>query len=114
MRTRRILALLVVLTLFTAVFFVPAGSATLQQPPDTGGTVSWSPSAKEGDGGEDIDGGDDDRWGNTEPGGSGGATSGDAAGDAEDELGGSARVFGGLDVLRIELRALFGFLVILL
>jgi hypothetical protein len=108
------LALLVVLTLFTAVFSLPAGSATLQQPSDTGGVVSMSPNGKEGDGGEDIDGGDDDRWGNTEPDGNGGATGGDATDDEEDEFGGNARVLGGFDVLRIELRALFGFLVILL
>ncbi|MBN1458630.1 MAG: hypothetical protein JXA57_03780 [Armatimonadetes bacterium] len=114
MRTRRILALLVVLALCLAGWSIPAGSAMLQQPQDTVGAVSSGPSAKDGEG-EDVDGGDDDRWGNTNPvdGGGGGSDDGGAV-DNEDEFGGNARLLGNMDVLRIELRALFGFLVILL
>jgi hypothetical protein len=113
-RTRRILALLVVLALLLAGWSIPAGSAMLQQPRDTVGAVSSGPSMKDGEG-EDIDGGDDDRWGSTNPVGGdvGGETNGGAAGD-EDDFDGNARLFGNADMLRIELRALFGFLVMLL
>jgi hypothetical protein len=113
-RTRGILALLVVLALFMAAMSLPAGSATLQQPPAAGGLAGFSPSAKEGDSGEEIDGGDDDRWGNTDTDGGPNGSSDGAVDDEEDDFGGNARVLGRIGVLRIELRALFGFLVILL
>jgi hypothetical protein len=110
---RRILTLLVVLALFLPVLSAPAGSATLQQPQDTVGAVSSGPSAKEGGGGEGV-GGDDDRWGNTNPDGGDDDSNSGAVGENDDEFGGNARLLGNGDLLRIELRALFGFLVTLL
>jgi hypothetical protein len=114
-RTRGILALLVVLALFMAVTSLPAGSAPLQQLPAAGGPAGFSPSAKDGDGGEDIDGGDDDRWGTSDPDGGQGSSNGEAVDDEEDDLDDDdERALGRAVILRIELRALFGFLVILL
>ena len=108
---RKILALLVVLALSLGLCSIPAGSATLQHSGVTDGSVTGGPAFKDGDGG-DIDGGDDDRWGNEVPGGppdDGGATSGDEEDDDD-----SLQALGRAGLLRIELRTLFGFLVIML
>ncbi|MFH1689478.1 MAG: hypothetical protein ABIE42_04485 [Candidatus Eisenbacteria bacterium] len=115
MSTRRILGLLVVLALSLGLCSVPAGSATLQRPSVTGDSVTTVTTFKDGDDGEDIDGGDDDRWGNNTV---IGRTNGDPAatgGDEEDDdVIDEARLLGRLGVLRIEIRTLFGFLVVLL
>ena len=69
----------------------------------------------EGDDGEDIDGGDDDRWGNTNTiGGNNGDP--ETAGDDEedDDEFNDTRMLGRLGMLQVELRALFGFLVMML
>ena len=114
MTTRRILGLLVVLALSLGLCSIPAGSATLQRPSVTGESVTTITTFKDGDDGEDLDGGDDDRWGDTEP------TGGDddpEAGDGGEEDGGlndDARMLGRLGMLRLELKIFFGFLVILL
>ena len=112
---RRILALLVVLALSLGLCSIPAGSATLQRTPATGGEVIGVTDTKDGDDGEDIDGGDDDRWGNTEINGDGNGDQG-SAGDEDDEDGelGDAQLLGRLGVLSAEIRALFGFLVMML
>ena len=114
MSTRRILALLVVLALSLGLCSVTAGSATLQRPSGTDDTVISDTTFKDGDDGEDIDGGDDDRWGNTNTiGGNNGDP--DTAGDDEDDEGDdNVRMLGRLGMLQVELRALFGFLVMML
>ncbi len=112
MSMRKVLALLVVLALSLGLCSIPAGSATLQRSGVTDGSVTGGPTFKDGDG-EDIDGGDDDRWGNEVPGGppdGDDATSGDEEGDDD----GSLRMLGRTGLLRIELRTLFGFLVMML
>ncbi len=115
MSARRILALLVVLALSLGLCSIPAGSATLQRTSITGGSTIALTTYRDGDDGEGIDDGDDDRWGNTDP---NGATNGDpeAVGDDEEDGGvsGEARMLGRLGMLRLELKVLFGFLVILL
>ena len=115
MSARRILALLVVLALSLGLCSIPAGSATLQRTSITGGGTTTLTTYRDGDDGEDIDGGDDDRWGNTDPAGD---NNGDpeAVGDDEEDGGvsGEGRVLGRLGMLRLELKAIFGFLVILL
>jgi hypothetical protein len=112
---RRILALLVVLALSLGLCSIPAGSATLQRPSVTGDDVTTITTFKDGDDGEDIDGGDDDRWGNTDI---NGGDNGDPEATDDDEengdMSGEARMLGRLGMLRLELRVLFGFLVILL
>ena len=115
MSARRILALLVVLALSLGLCSIPAGSATLQRTSITGESTTALTAYREGDDGEGIDGGDDDRWGNTDP---IGENSGDpdATGDDEEDgaESGEARMLGRLGMLRLELKVLFGFLVILL
>jgi len=111
---RRILALLVVLALSLGLCSIPAGSATLQRPSAAGGSATTLTTFKDGDDGEDLDGGDDDRWGNAEP--TGGDDDPEATGGDEENDGSSdvARMLGRFSMLRIELKILFGFLVILL
>jgi len=111
---RRILALLVVLALSLGLCSVTAGSATLQRPSATGEGVANVTTFMEGGDGEDIDGGDDDRWGSTNTiGGNNGDP--DTAGDDEDGEGDdNVRMLGRLGMLQVELRALFGFLVMML
>ena len=115
MSARRVLALLVVLALSLGLCSIPAGSATLQRTSITGGSTTALTTYRDGDDGEGIDGGDDDRWGNTDPVGD---NNGDpeAAGDDEEDGGvsGEARVLGRLGTLRLDIMTLFGFLVILL
>ena len=111
MSGRRILALLVVLALSLGLCSIPAGSATLQRPSVTGESVTSFTTFKDGDDGEDLDGGDDDRWGNTEP--PDDPEAGDD-GEGDDGMSGEARMLGRLGMLRLELKILFGFLVILL
>ncbi|HYW69332.1 MAG TPA: hypothetical protein VE960_06970 [bacterium] len=112
---RRILALLVVLALSLGLCSIPAGSATLQRAPVTGGEVIGVTDTKDGDDGEDIDGGDDDRWGNTEINGGGNGDQGTGSGDDEEEDGlGQTTLLGRMGVLSAELRVLFGFLVMML
>jgi hypothetical protein len=112
--TRRILALLVVLALSLGLCSIPAGSATLQRPSVNGDEVISDTTFKDGDG-EDIDGGDDDRWGNTTINGGDNGDQGNAGGDEEDDDAfDSAQMFGRLGVLGIGVRALFGFLAIVL
>ena len=115
MSARRILALLVVLALSLGLCSIPAGSATLQRTSITGEGASTFTTFKDGDDGEGIDGGDDDRWGNTDPVGDN-AGDPEATGDDEEEgnMSGEARMLGRLGMLSLELRALFGLLVILL
>ena len=116
MSTRKILALLVVLALGLSLCSIPAGSATLQR--STGSencSVTGGPTFKDGDG-EDVDGGDDDRWGNESVGGppdesSGGHASGDDDENGEEDC---FQVLGRTGLIRIELRALLGLLVIML
>jgi len=112
---RRVLALLVVLALSLGLCSIPAGSATLQRTSVTGESTTALTTYRDGDDGEGIDDGDDDRWGNTDP---IGETTGDpdAIGDDEEngDMSGEARMLGRLGMLRLELRVLFGFLVILL
>ena len=112
---RRILALLVVLALSLGLCSIPAGSATPQRTPIAGGEVIGVTDAKDGDDGEDIDGGDDDRWGNTEINGGGNGDQG-SAGDEDDEDGelGDTQLLGRLGALSTELRVLFGFLAMML
>ena len=114
MSTRRLLALLVVLALSLGLCSIPAGSATLQRTSVTGESVMAGPSSRDGDDGEDIDGGDDDRWGNTDP---IGEDDDPEATDGDDEEGngeiGSDRIFGRI-VLQIEVRTIFGILVMML
>ncbi len=111
MSARRILALLVVLALSLGLCSIPAGSATLQRTSITGGSTIALTTYRDGDDGEGIDDGDDDRWGNTD-------TSGDPEAVDDDEendgMSGEARMLGRLGMLRLELKVLFGFLVILL
>lgn len=114
---RRILALLVVLALSLSLGSLPAGSATLQRQSAKGSGVATVTNFMEGDGGEDIDGGDDDRWGNTDdPIQGDDDPNGTAGDDGEDdgELGDDRMLFGRTGVLQIEIRTLFGFLLILL
>ena len=112
MSTRRILALLVVLALSLGLLSLPAGSATLQRhtATDDGSVVGFA-TYKGGDDGEDLETGDDDRWGNDpvddDPPEAGGEPDGE--GD-NGEI--SGRVMG--RVHSIGLRFLFGFLVALL
>ena len=89
MSTRRILALLVVLALSLGLCSVPAGSATLQRASVTGGDVTSVTTFKDGDDGEDIEGGDDDRWGNISIDGGNSGDQGNAGDDEEndDEFG---------------------------
>jgi hypothetical protein len=104
----------VVLALSLALCSIPAGSATLQRTSVTGESVTAGPSFRDGDDGEDIDGGDDDRWGNTDPIGDDDppeATGGDEE-DGNGELG-SDRMFGRV-WLQIEVRTIFGILVMML
>ncbi len=109
---RRILALLVVLALSLGLCSIPAGSATLQRPSYAGGSTTTLTTYKEGDDGEDLDGGDDDRWGNTEPtGGPDGDAEAGEGGEEDDGLSDEARVLGRFSMLRLELKILFGFLV---
>ncbi len=114
MSGKRILALLVVLALSLGLCSIPAGSATLQRPSVTGESVTTLTTFKDGDDGEDLDGGDDDRWGNSEP--TGGDDDPEATGGDEENgsVGGDARMLGRLGMLRLELKILFGFLVMLL
>ena len=114
MSARRILALLVVLALSLGLCSIPAGSATLQRPSVTGESVTTLTTFKDGDDGEDLDGGDDDRWGNVQPtGGDDDMKAGDG-GEGDSDIGGESRMFGRFGVLRLEFEILFGFLVILL
>ena len=113
MSGRRILALLVVLALSLGLCSIPAGSATLQRPSVTGESVTSFTTFKDGDDGEDLDGGDDDRWGNAEPPDGDDPEAGDG-GEGDDGMSGEARMLGRLGMLRLELKILFGFLVILL
>jgi len=72
-------------------------------------------SSKDGDDGEDIEGGDDDRWGNTDPVGENSGDPGVASGDTEDDAASAvARMLGRSGMLSLELRILFGFLVTVL
>jgi len=112
---RRILALLVVLALSLGLCSIPAGSATLQRASVTGGAVTGVTDTKDGDDGEDIDGGDDDRWGNTEINGDGNGDQGTGNGDDEEEGDlGATTLLGRVGVLNAELRVLFGFLAMML
>lgn len=113
MSMRRVLALLVVLALSLGLCSIPAGSATLQRPSTAGGSATTLTTFKDGDDGEDLDG-DDDRWGNTEP--TGGDDDPEATGGDEenDGLSDEARMLGRFSMLRIELKILFGFLVVVL
>ena len=114
MSARRILALLVVLALSLGLCSIPAGSATLQRPSVTGESVTTLTTFKDGDDGEDLDGGDDDRWRNAQPtGGDDDPEVGDG-GEGDGGIGGESGAFGRLGVLRLELKILFDFLVILL
>ena len=116
MSTRRILALLVVLALSLALCSIPAGSATLQRTSVTGDeSVTAGPSFRDGDDGEDIDTGDDDRWGNIDP-IQGDSGNGEAGGDDDNVNGdmGSDRIFGRVSVLQIGVRNVLGFLVMML
>ena len=116
MSARRIFALLVVLALSLGLCSIPAGSATLQRTSITGGsTTTTLTSFKDDDDGEGIDGGDDDRWGNTDPVGGNNGDPGAASGDEEDDnTSDVARMLGRFGVLSLELKTLFGFLVIVL
>lgn len=114
MSARRILALLVVLALSLGLCSIPAGSATLQRPSVTGESVTTLTTFKDGDDGEDLDGGDDDRWGNAEPAGGDDDPEAGDGGEEDDGLSDEARMLGRLGMLRLELKILFGFLVILL
>jgi hypothetical protein len=113
--TRRILALLVVLALSLGLCSVPAGSAPLQRTSFTGESVTAGPSFRDGDDGEDIDGGDDDRWGDLDPIGGDEDDPEATGGDEEEgngEVGGD-RIFGRV-WLQIEVRTIFGILVMML
>jgi hypothetical protein len=115
---RRVLALLVVLALGHAVFAAPAGSAVLHRTSIASNdeTVGGPCLGKEHTGGG-FDGGDDDRWGDLNPleSGNGDASAGDDTdGDDENELSAKARGIGDRGRFILNLRALFGFLVILL
>ena len=114
MTTRRILGLLVVLALSLGLCSIPAGSATLQRPSVTGESVTTLTTFKDGDDGEDLDGGDDDRWGNAEPTGGDDDPEVGNGDEGNDGFSGEARMLGRLGMLRLELKILFGFLVILL
>lgn len=114
MSARRILALLVVLALSLGLCSIPAGSATLQRPSVTGESVTTLTTFKDGDDGEDLDGGDDDRWGNVQPTGGDDDLKADNGGEGENGIGGESRMLGRFGVLRLEFEILFGFLVILL
>jgi hypothetical protein len=105
----------VVLALSLALCCIPAGSATLQRTSVTGESVTAGPSFRDGDDGEDIDGGDDDRWGNLDPIGGDEDDPEAGGGDEEDGNGevGSDRIFGRV-FLQIGVRTIFGFLVVML
>lgn len=118
MSKRRVLALLVVLALGLAVFAAPAGSAVLHRTSidSDNETVGGPCLGKEHTGGG-IDGGDDDRWGDLNPidNGNGDASAGDDTdGDDESELSAKSRGLGDRRHFVLNLRVLFGFLVILL
>ena len=115
MSTRRVLALLVVLALSLGLGSVPAGSATLQRTSVTSDYVAAGPSCKDGDGGEVIDGGDDDRWGNIDPiGGNDDPECPGGDGDGMNDEVGSSRMFGRVNALQIGVRTIFGILVMML
>lgn len=115
MSTRRILALLVVLALSLGLCSVPAGSATLQRASVTGGDVTTVTTFKDGDDGEDIEGGDDDRWGNISIDGGNSGDQGNAGDDEEnDDEFDSFEMMGRLGMLHIGVKTLFGFLVVML
>ena len=115
MSMRRILALLVVLALSLGLCSVTAGSATLQRPSATGEGVANVTTFMEGDDGEDIDGGDDDRWGNTNSiGGNNGGPETSSGDEGDDNELDDTRMFGRLGMLQVELRALLDFLVMML
>jgi hypothetical protein len=105
----------VVLALSLGLWSIPAGSATLQRTSVTTDYVTAGPSCKDGDGGEDIDGGDDDRWGNLDP--IGGNDDPESTGGDDEEMDdevGSSWMFGRLNVLQTGVRTIFGFLVMML
>ena len=111
MSARRILALLVVLALSLGLCSIPAGSATLQGTSITGGSATTLTTYKDGDDGEDIETGDDDRWGNTDPVGDNNGDPEATNDDEEDDgVSGEARMLGRFGMLRLELRVLLGFL----
>lgn len=116
MTTRRLLALLVVLALSLGLWSIPAGSATLQRTPVTGENVMTGPSFKDGDDGGDMNGGDDDRWGSTDTIGGDGenGAAGEESGEDAGEMSSSFRGLGGVDMLRVHIQALLGFIVTLL
>jgi hypothetical protein len=112
---RRILALLVVLALSLGLCSIPAGSATLQRTSITGEGTTTLTTFKEGDDGGNTEGGDDDRWGNTDPIGDDDGEPEATGGDEEEGgISGEARMLGRLGMLRLELKILFGFLVVAL
>ena len=113
MSARRILALLVVLALSLGLCSVTAGSATLQRPSVTGDSVISDTTFKEGDDGEDIEGGDDDRWGNTNINGEESGSVGDDEDEDDSDLNNSL-MLGRMGVLDIEIRTLLRFLVMML
>ncbi|MCK4680849.1 hypothetical protein KAT82_06960 [bacterium] len=115
MSARRVLALLVVLALSLGLCSIPAGSATLQRTSVSGESTITLTTYRDDDDGEGIDGGDDDRWGNTDPVGDNNGDPEATGGDEEDGgVSGEARMLGRLSMLRLELKVLFGFLVIVL
>ena len=114
MSTRRILALLVVLALSLGLCSVPAGSATLQRPSVAGDSTISDTTFREGDDGEDIECGDDDRWGNTGVIGGVGGDEGSAGDEEDDSDLNDVRMLGRLGMLSIEIRTLFGYLVMML
>jgi hypothetical protein len=119
-RTRGVLTLLVVLGLIVAVLTMPAASTSLQRTSGGAGTptISGAPTVKDGEGEGTASGnsGDDDRWGNTETAGNGvdRVSNGQRAGDEVNNLSSDLQLLGLEDVILIELRALFGYLAILL
>lgn len=113
MSTRKLLALLVVLALSLGLCSVTAGSATLQRPSVTGDSVISDTTFKEGDDGEDIEGGDDDRWGNTNINGEESGSVGDDEDEDDSDLNNSL-MLGRMGVLDIEIRTLLRFLVMML
>ena len=115
MSARRILALLVVLALSLGLCSIPAGSATLQRTSVTGGSATAFTASRDGDDGEDLDGGDDDRWGNTEPIGGDNGVPESTNGDEEDDgVVGDNSMLARIGMLRFGLGALFGLLVMVL
>ena len=115
MSARRVLTLLVVLALSLGLCSIPAGSATLQRTSITGGGTTALTTYRDGDDGEDLDGGDDDRWGNTEPIGGDNGGPDPTNGDEEDDGAvGDDSMLARIGVLSLGLRTLFGFLVIVL